>query len=118
MKNILFTSFAVLCACAAHSQTKINIDSAAKHIGEKVIICSKVYGVKLIPTSQMTFIDLGGKYPNSLLTIVIPAKAMANFKQTPEALYAGKNICITGTIISYKGKAEIELLSPKDVSVE
>ena len=118
MKNSYLTSFAVLCACTAHSQTKINIDSAAKHIGEKVIICSKVYGVKLIASSQMTFIDLGGKYPNSLLTIVIPAKAMANFKQTPEILYAGKNICITGTLISYKGKTEIELMSPTNVTVE
>ncbi|MEP6712446.1 MAG: hypothetical protein ABJA37_08525 [Ferruginibacter sp.] len=118
MKNTLFIVAAILLTSVSYGQTKISVDSAAKHIGEKVVICSKVYGIKLIESSKMTFIDLGAKYPNSKLTVVIPGKNRANFKQLPETIYAGKNICVTGTIISFKGKPEIEVSSADAITIE
>ncbi len=38
---------------------KIRIEDAANHYGEKVTICSKVYGIKTVEKSQTTFINLG-----------------------------------------------------------
>ena len=37
-------------------QAKISVDSVSKHIGETVIVCSKVYGVKAL--EKVTFINV------------------------------------------------------------
>ena len=44
---IVITSFLI---SSAYCQTKIGIDSVNAHVGEKVTVCSKVYGTKaLVP---------------------------------------------------------------------
>ena len=118
MKKTFLIGSAILFISAAYGQTKINIDSAAKYLGEKVIICSKVYGVKFIESSKMTFIDLGAKYPASKLTLVIPGKDRNNFKDALEKTYTGKNICVTGTVINFKGKTEIVVSAPDAITME
>ncbi|MEO6537792.1 MAG: hypothetical protein ABIT07_09050 [Ferruginibacter sp.] len=118
MKKTFLIGMAILFISSANGQAKINIDSASKHFGEKVTICSKVYGVKFIESSKMTFIDLGAKYPDSKLTLVIPGKDKSNFKEAPETVYAGKNICVTGTVINFKGKTEIVVSSPDAITIE
>jgi DNA/RNA endonuclease YhcR with UshA esterase domain len=85
-------------------------------MGQKVTVCSKVYGVKSL--EKVSFINLGANYPNSLLTIVIFASAKENFKQPIESLYADKNICVTGTLKEYNGKPEIIISKPKDITIE
>ena len=64
-------------------------------MGQKVTVCSRVYGVKSL--EKVSFINPGANYPNSLLTIVIFARDKANFRQSIETLYPDKNIGITGT---------------------
>ena len=98
------------------SQTKIPVDSAAKHIGERVTICSRVYGIKAM--EKVTFINLGSAYPKSPLTLVIFAKELGNFSDTPAKLYGNKSICVTGTIKEYKGKAEIIVSRQDEIKVE
>lgn len=97
-------------------QIKIPVDSAINHIGEKVVICSKVYGVK--STEKVTFINLGSAYPKSPLTIVIFAKDLTNFEQSPSLLFSNKTICVTGVLKEYKGKAEIIVTKPEEISVQ
>jgi aspartyl/asparaginyl-tRNA synthetase len=75
--------------------------------GQKVTVCSKVYGVKSL--EKVSFINLGANYPNSLLTIVIFAGDKANFKEPLESLYTDKNICVTGTLKEYNNKPEISI---------
>lgn len=116
--KLLFTSILFFSCLATFAQAKISIDSVSKHKGELVTVCGKVYGIKFLDKSQITFIDLGARYPDAPLTVVILAKDRANFPQSPETLYADKQICVTGVIKEYKGKLEIDVEAPKEIVVE
>ena len=115
MYKLLPTGISIFISLLCFGQTKIPVDSAVRHIGEKVIICSTVYGVKAM--EKVTFINLGSAYPNAPLTLVIFAKDLPRFSDTPEKLYGNKSICVTGTIKEYKGKAEIIVNKQEDIKV-
>jgi DNA/RNA endonuclease YhcR with UshA esterase domain len=97
-------------------QSKISVDSVNSYMGQQVIVCAEVFGVK--STESITFINLGAAYPKSPLTIVILTKDISNFKETPAQLYNNKNICVTGTLIEYKGKPEIVVTSPSEITIQ
>ena len=97
-------------------QLKINVDSAVNHYGEKVTVCSKVYGTKAL--EKVTFINLGASYPNSLLTVVIFTKDKDKFKSAPEAMYNEKTICVTGELKEYNDKPEIVVSSPDQITIQ
>lgn len=98
------------------AQNKVPVDSVAKYIGEKVTVCTTVYGVKSI--NNLTFINVGAVYPKSPLTVVIFAKDLPNFKASPEVLYNNKRICVTGKLEDYKGKPEIIVTHPEEIIVQ
>jgi len=116
--KIIFTFILSVSYLFSVAQTKIPIDSVNSHKGQWVTVCGKVYGTKFLGKSQMTFIDLGARYPNALLTIVIFEKARAYFPESPETLYVDKQICVTGVIKEYKDKMQIVVDSPKEIVVE
>jgi DNA/RNA endonuclease YhcR with UshA esterase domain len=93
----------------------IDINDAIKNIGKKVTVCAAVYDIK--SSSNITRINLGAKYPNSPLTIIIFERSYKNFSSTIEELYKNKNICVKGKIEDYKGKAEITIESPENIVV-
>ena len=105
----------IIVAYTAFSQASIPIDSAINYEGKSVTICTKVLGAKAF--EKVTLLNLGAKYPNSLLTIAIFQKDLANFPSLPDALYIGKNICVTGTIEMYKGKPEIKVSKPTQIEI-
>src|SRR5665647_2206399 len=113
MKKIILVAIVVFICSTAFCQSKISIDSVANHYGERVTVCSKVYGTKAL--GKVTFINLGAAYPNSPLTVVIFSKDRSNFKEAPEVMYADKKICVTGMLKEYNGKAEIIVTSPGDI---
>jgi hypothetical protein len=115
MKQLLtFISLLFLFASTS-AQTKISAKDAPTHIGETVTVCDKVYSTKLIDGSNMTLLNLGGYYPNQLLTVVIKGADRSKFKDAPESFYKDKNICVTGKIVDYKGKPEIVISGPDEV---
>jgi DNA/RNA endonuclease YhcR with UshA esterase domain len=118
MKKIfLINVFALLFAFTASAQKVISASDAAKHLNEKVTICEKVFSTKLITPSNMTFLDLGGFHPNQMLTIVIKGEDRSKFKDAPDEYFKGRNVCVTGTVIDYKGKPEIVVSDPSQIKV-
>lgn len=118
MKKILLINvLALLFAFTASAQKVISASDAAKHINEKVTICEKVFSSKLITPSNMTFLDLGGFHPNQLLTVVIKGEDRSKFKDAPDEYFKGRNICVTGTVIDYKGKPEIVVSDPGQIKI-
>jgi hypothetical protein len=87
-------------------------------IGKQQTICDKVYGSKVMAGSQMTLLNLGGPYPNQKLTIMIKGGDRAKFPVAPEVAFQDKNICVTGTVINYKGKPEVIVTDPGQIKVE
>jgi DNA/RNA endonuclease YhcR with UshA esterase domain len=116
----LFLSVMIFCAAViSASAQKITPDDAAKHIGETVTICGKIYGGKYFDNgNKMTLLNMGAAYPKSPLTIVINAEDRKNFKNAPEDFFSNKTVCITGVVKEYKGKPQIFIQSEEDLKAE
>jgi DNA/RNA endonuclease YhcR with UshA esterase domain len=96
-----------LAATPALAQTVAPNDAKA-HVGQTVTIQGAVSDV-YTARSGTTFVNLGGRYPDSAFTAVIFAGDSEKFP-TVHALN-GKTVDITGPISLYKGKPEIILKS-------
>lgn len=120
MKQFLAIVFFIAGACTAYGQTKIPAGDAAKHIGEQVTVCGKVYGIKFLDKAkgEPTFLNVGAAYPNSPFTVVIFGETRKLLSDTPDKLYNGKSICVTGIVKEYKGKAEIVVSKPEEIKIE
>jgi hypothetical protein len=80
-------------------------------------ICDKVFSVKVMDGSQLTLLNLGGGYPNQKLTIMIKGADRAKFPVAPEVAFQNKSICVTGTVIEYRGKPEIVVTDPGQIKL-
>jgi hypothetical protein len=116
MKYLYTLILCVLLAGICSAQTTIAAKDAKAHIGETVTITDKVYGGKLL-SSNMTLIDLGGRYPNELLTVMIPFADRSKFSGQPEIDWKDKTVTVTGKVIDYRGKPEIAISDPKAITV-
>jgi len=81
-------------------------------------VCDKVYSSKVIEGSGMTLLNLGGVYPNQKYTIMIRGNDRSKFTVAPETAYQDKQICVTGTVIDYKGKPEIIVSDPAQIKLQ
>lgn len=92
---------------------------AINHVGEVQTVCGEVvtatYAIK--SKGQPTFLNLDEPYPNQVFTALIWGTYRGNFESPPEKLYKGKDICVTGVISTYKGKAQIEIKEPSQISL-
>ena len=121
MKKLLTLTIIALPFCfTVTAQNKIPIEDADKHIGETVTICSKVFGGRFIENSaaKPTLLNLGAAFPNHKLTIAINNEDRKNFTGKPEDDYTGKNVCVTGKVIEFKGKPEIVVTRPQEIQID
>jgi micrococcal nuclease len=117
MKKILFGCTLLFISLKGFSQTSVPAKEAAKHLNEKVTICDKVYGGKFLSNAGITLIDIGGSHPNEALTLLIKGDDRKKFKTPPEELFKDKKVCITGTVIDYKGKPEIVITEAEQIKI-
>ena len=114
MKNLFIISALVLVSVfKVSAQDIIPAKYAAKHVGQKVTICDKVFNTA--NGSEAISLYLGGDFPDQLLTIIIKTSDLPKFKGHPANDLKGKEICITGIVTINKGKAEIVVSSPKQI---
>jgi len=120
MKRITALLSFSLITTVASAQTEIKIEDAAKHEGDSVTICTKIFGAKYFEASNRspTLLNAGAKYPDAPLTIVIFGESRAAFKNKPEEFYPDKNVCVSGKIVIYKGKPEIIVSDEKQMVVK
>lgn len=114
---ILSFSLATTIACA---QQEIKIEDAAKHEGDSVTICTKIFGGRYFENSNRapTLLNAGAKYPDAPLTIVIFGENRTAFKNKPEEFYIDKKVCVSGKIVIFKGKPEIIVTEEKQIVVK
>ena len=120
MKKLLFAVLLSLSGSIAFSQQEINIEDAAKHEGDSVKICTKIFGGRYFEKSNRapTLLNAGAKYPDAPLTLVIFGESREAFKNKPEEYYTGKNICVTGKIEMFKGKPEIIITRENQIIIK
>jgi hypothetical protein len=95
----------------------VSAENAASHVGETATICGVVASAKFAANSrsQPTFLDLDRAYPNAVFTAVIFGDDRPKFG-TPEKSLQGSRVCVTGAIRLYRGKPEIILNDPSQLS--
>jgi DNA/RNA endonuclease YhcR with UshA esterase domain len=95
----------------------VSPEDAASHVGETATVCGVVASAKFAASSrsQPTFLDMGKPYPNSAFTAVIFGDDRPKFG-TPETSLRGKRVCATGQIRDYRGRPEIILSDPNQLT--
>ena len=96
----------VLAATPAAAETIKPADARA-HVGQTVTVEGVVSEVHVASGSGMTFIDMGGRYPDNAFAAVIFRDDAGKFPNV--AALNGKTVDITGAVKLFKGKAEIIL---------
>jgi hypothetical protein len=119
MKKIYTTLFSIFIAATVYAQTNIKLEDVNKHVGDSVTVCGKVYGMRFFENSKNkpTLLNIGAKYPDQLLTVVIWENVRALFTTKPEDLQ-DKEICITGRISVYKEKLQVVIERPEHIVVQ
>jgi DNA/RNA endonuclease YhcR with UshA esterase domain len=111
----LLALFALMCAALVIAQTSnYKAPEAAKHIGETATITGTVDGVHQSGKGNI-FLNMGGKYPNQAFTAFVPSSNAAQFSNPQQ--YEGRTVSVSGKITLYKGKPEIIVNSPSQISV-
>jgi hypothetical protein len=120
MKKLVFALLLLSASAASHGQATIKLDEAKAKVGDSVQVCGKVFSARFLENSngKPTLVNLGGAYPNELLTVVILGPDRDKFKDKPEEAWKDKTVCITGRITDYRGKPQIVITMPEQVKVQ
>jgi hypothetical protein len=118
MKKISLILLIAFAAMRASAQTNIMAKDAAKHIGENVTICDKIFGGKFLSGPNLTLLDVGSNHPGELLSLVIKGDDRKKFTTAPEDKFKGKQVCITGKVIDYRGKPEIMITDTTQINID
>ena len=102
----------------AEAKGPISAASAIHYVGTQQTVCGTVANSKYAKSSRgkPTFLNLDQPYPNHIFTILIWGENRGKFSTPPEILYDGKSVCVSGTISTYKGKAEIVVVEPSQIT--
>jgi len=85
----------------------ITSEEAAKHIGKTATVCGKIFDGRFFERNTRTLLNMGGAFPNHMMTVVIDSAARSKFDFKPEEFYLNKEICVKGEIKDYRGKPEL-----------
>jgi DNA/RNA endonuclease YhcR with UshA esterase domain len=110
----LFTT-AIAAVLIAQSPPNYSPTEAAKHIGETATVTGIVDGFHQSGKGNI-FLNMGGKYPNQAFTAFIPSGSAGQFSNAQQ--YEGRTITVSGKIALYKGKPEIIVNSPSQISAQ
>jgi DNA/RNA endonuclease YhcR with UshA esterase domain len=90
---------------------------AGDHIGERTTVCGMVATARYAEAivGRPTFLDFEKPYPNGVFVAVIWGDNRAAF-DTPEKTLVGKRVCVIGVVRRYRGRPEIVLTSPDQLS--
>ncbi len=103
-------------ASSTHSRSvmtdtlKIDLKDAEKNVGNVVTVEARVASAKVF--SSTALLNIGGEYPNQLLTIVLKGEAIKLYKEGTKP-----NIKATGKIALRNGKPEMVITDPKDIKI-
>jgi hypothetical protein len=115
IKTVL-TLVAAICAASIIAQnSNYTAREAAKHLGETATITGTVDGVHQSGKGNI-FLNMGGKYPNQAFTAFIPSSSAAQFPNPQQ--YESRTVAVSGKITLYKGKPEIIVNSPSQISLK
>jgi len=99
-----------------NAQTTVTIKEVVNYVGKEVTLCDSVYSARAM--DNISLLNLGGKFPKEVITLVIFKSDRAKFKKEPVELYNNKRICVTGKVTLFKDKLQIVVNEPKQLKVD
>ena len=114
MRTLFLAVGFVLAALPARAQT-IGLAEVKTHVGQPVTVEAAVSDVHT-GRSGVTFVDMGGRYPDNAFVAVIFAADAAKFPNL--SALEGKTVNISGPVQLYQGKPEIVLKSADQVKAK
>jgi micrococcal nuclease len=117
---LLVFGFLIWASGSVAQQESINPIDAPKYIGMEKTVCGTVASAThaIRTKGRPTFLNLDQPYPNQIFTVVIWGSDRNKFKSPPETSFRGKRICVNGIIEDYRGKPEIVVRSPDQITVK
>lgn len=117
--RILLAAIFSLCFIASNAQKEIKLAEVKDHIGDSVKVEGIISGVRYLETAKNTptFINVGGNYPNQLLTVVIWGDVRKYMSSVPATKDEGSKIIVTGKIELYKDKPQIVVKDPAQLEI-
>ena len=116
----VLAAVALIAACGSVPATRavaeevtINDQDASKHVGEHVGVQGVVADVFISGRGDI-FLNFGNRYPQQTFTAVI-FRSSAGLFDNP-AQWKGREVIVRGTIKLYKGRPEIILKDPSQLS--
>lgn len=109
MLNLAF----ILGFTCASAQIKVTIKEVVNHVGKEITLCDTVYSTRAL--DSLSLLNLRGKFPNEMLSVVVFKADRAKFEKEPVDLFKHKSIFVTRTIKIYKEKLRIVVIDPKQI---
>jgi hypothetical protein len=110
---ILFVNFSNCqkCSCLAKD--------ALSHNGEYCKVTGKVaeINIRTNDKGKLVHLNIGGKYPEQELSVVIWENSLKNFPSNLDSAYTGKNISVYGIIKVFKNKPSINVKKESDIEI-
>ena len=116
MRALILALVLVLTAAPALALTVIPPEDCPKHLGEIVTVEGTASEVYTATRSGVTFIDMGGRYPDQAFTGVIFKNDASKFPNV-ESL-TGKVVDMTGPVHDFKGRPETILNDPAQIKAK
>jgi DNA/RNA endonuclease YhcR with UshA esterase domain len=110
MKRIFFSIALILFSVLSFAQVKIKLEDIDKHVGDSVQVQGTISGIRYLQGARNTptFINMGGSYPNQLLTVVIWGDVRSKMEYVPiEEKDKGSLARVSGKVELFKGKPQI-----------
>jgi DNA/RNA endonuclease YhcR with UshA esterase domain len=116
--RISVTLVVVLWSAIGQAQASISAAEAKDHVGEKATMCGEVISTHYAARSRgnPTFLNIDKSSPNQIVTVVIWGRDLPKFGD-PEAIYRGKQVCVTGKISLYRQVPELVANEPSQIKV-
>ncbi|WP_457289638.1 hypothetical protein [Pedobacter sp. UYP24] len=119
MKSTLVLVLLLIAFTNLKAQKPVPINNTAKReykdlktlVGKEIYVVDSVYSGRSFDSH--TLLNIGGSFPNQLLTVFIDKKDYPNFADDVLKLFLHKKINVFGKLTEYNGKVQIILNDPK-----
>lgn len=91
-----------------------NFKDILKATDKEVVVVDSVYGGRTF--ENHTLLNIGGKFPDQLLSVFIAKKDYKNFDGDVLKLYVNKRISVSGKVTNFKDKAQIIVTDQKQIN--
>jgi len=115
-QTLLHLFFIIILPLAVKAQSpKIKAEEAMQYVGKTVTVTDSIYSTKTL--DSVTLLNMGGHYPNQLLTLVILKADLRKFIIDPAKILNNRNLTVTGKIVEYQGKPQMMLSTLQQVKI-